>query len=112
MKAFQPDLIIISAGFDSAEGDPLGGVGVTPVGYAYMTNGMKKICSKIVAVLEGGYDLRALEVSTEAVVRTLQLATGDQEGFDNLIASLSNTPGLTSNQLEIGSMINVREQFK
>ena len=71
MKAFEPDLIIISAGFDSALGDPLGGVGVTPAGYAYMTYGMKKICSKSVAVLEGGYDLKALEISTEAVVRTL-----------------------------------------
>ena len=37
IKEFSPDLIIISAGFDSAEGDDLGGVGVTPVGYAYMT---------------------------------------------------------------------------
>jgi len=36
-----------------------------------MTNGMKKICNKIVAVLEGGYDLKALEISTEAVGRTL-----------------------------------------
>lgn len=77
-----------------------------------MTNGMKKICNKIVAVLEGGYDLKALEISTEAVVRTLQLTSGDQEGFDNLIANLSDTPGLTLSQLEMGSMMNVREQFK
>jgi histone deacetylase 6 len=37
MKEFKPDLIIISAGFDSAEGDMLGEVGVSPLGYAYMT---------------------------------------------------------------------------
>jgi acetoin utilization deacetylase AcuC-like enzyme len=37
IKEFNPDLIIISAGFDSALGDPLGQIGVTPVGYAYMT---------------------------------------------------------------------------
>jgi len=38
IREFSPDLIIISAGFDSALGDPLGQVGVTPLGYAYMTH--------------------------------------------------------------------------
>ena len=71
IREFKPDLLIISAGFDSAVGDPLGGVGVTPLGYAYMTWGLRSLCKKVVAVLEGGYDLHALEVSTEAVVRTL-----------------------------------------
>ena len=66
-------MIIISAGFDSAIGDPLGGVGVSPVGNAYMTQGFKKLCNKIVVVLEGGYDLQALEVSTYAVIRTLAI---------------------------------------
>jgi len=33
--------MIISAGFDSAIGDPLGGVGVSPIGYAYMTWGLR-----------------------------------------------------------------------
>jgi len=37
ISEFKPDLIIVSAGFDSAKGDPLGQLGVTPVGYAYMT---------------------------------------------------------------------------
>jgi len=37
IREFKPDLIIISAGFDSAKGDPLGGISVTPVGYAWMT---------------------------------------------------------------------------
>ena len=37
IREFNPDLIIISAGFDSAKGDPLGGIAVSPVGYAWMT---------------------------------------------------------------------------
>lgn len=37
IREFTPDMIIISAGFDSAKGDLLGGVGVSPVGYAWMT---------------------------------------------------------------------------
>lgn len=63
--------MIISAGFDSALGDTVGGVGVTPVGFAYMTWVLKKICKRTLVVLEGGYDLNALEASSEAVVKTL-----------------------------------------
>lgn len=81
--------MIISAGFDSAKGDPLGGVGVSPQGYAYMTWGLRNLCKKTVAVLEGGYDLHALEVSSEAVVRTLQISPDDTEGFNKLLAELS-----------------------
>ena len=77
IKSFEPDLILISAGFDSALGDPLGQVGVTPVGFAYMTWCLRSLCKKTVAILEGGYDLEALRVSSEAVVRTLMLDTKD-----------------------------------
>jgi len=38
IEEFSPDLILISAGFDSALGDPLGGMKLTPEGYAYMTS--------------------------------------------------------------------------
>lgn len=71
MKEFKPELLIISAGFDSAKGDPLGGIGVTPTGYAYMTQGLRQLTKKMAVVLEGGYSLEALEVSSEAVIRTL-----------------------------------------
>lgn len=37
LKEYNPDLILISCGFDSAEGDPLGGVKITSKGYEYMT---------------------------------------------------------------------------
>ena len=37
IKLFNPDLIIVSAGFDAALGDPIGECAVTPAGYAYMT---------------------------------------------------------------------------
>jgi len=82
-------LMIISAGFDSAEGDPLGQVGVTPAGYAYMTWGLRALCNKTAVVLEGGYDLEALERSSEAVVRTLLVNPKDTDGFNSLLAKLS-----------------------
>ncbi len=36
IKEFKPDLIYVSAGFDSCRGDPLGGLDLLPEGYAYM----------------------------------------------------------------------------
>lgn len=43
IREFAPDLIIISAGFDSAKGDPLGGIEISPIGYAWMTQGLRNI---------------------------------------------------------------------
>ena len=43
IREFAPDLIIVSAGFDSAKGDPLGEIAVSPVGYAWMTQGLRNI---------------------------------------------------------------------
>ena len=71
IKAFKPDLILVSAGFDSAKGDPLGGIGVTPVGYAWITYGLRQLQSTMAVVLEGGYNLEALASSSEAVIRVL-----------------------------------------
>ena len=68
---------------------------MTPVGFAYMTMGLQKICRKVVAVLEGGYDLHALEVSSEAVVKSLMINPNDKESFDNLLTELSNDDKMT-----------------
>ena len=74
--AFKPDFILISAGFDSARGDVLGRLDLTPDGYAFMTKTVREIadaCCKgrIVSMLEGGYNLEALAASVEAHVRAL-----------------------------------------
>jgi acetoin utilization deacetylase AcuC-like enzyme len=74
--AFKPDFILISAGFDSARGDKLGRLDITPDGYGVMTRivrGIADACcqGRIVSVLEGGYNLEALANSVEAHVRAL-----------------------------------------
>jgi acetoin utilization deacetylase AcuC-like enzyme/formylglycine-generating enzyme required for sulfatase activity len=74
--AFKPDFILISAGFDSARGDLLGRLDVTPEGYAAMTRKVREIADatckgRIVSMLEGGYNLEALANSVEAHVRAL-----------------------------------------
>ena len=71
-KEFQPDLILISSGFDSARGDPLGGLSVDPEGYAYIVRRLNELAnSKIVIALEGGYNLDAIAMSAEASIRSL-----------------------------------------
>ena len=69
---FDPDLVIIAAGFDAAEGDMLGGCKVTPAGYAHMTHMLMSLAGgKLAVCLEGGYNLDSIARSATAVSRTL-----------------------------------------
>ena len=74
--AFQPDFVLVSAGFDSAKGDLLGRMNVTPEGFAELTRIVKGIAGqycqgRLVTILEGGYNLESLAASAEAHVRVL-----------------------------------------
>lgn len=76
---FDPDLVIVSAGFDAAEGDLLGGCFVTPAGYGHMTHMLMQLAKgKIVVCLEGGYNLRSIARSALAVTRVLMLEPPDR----------------------------------
>ncbi|KAH9930390.1 histone deacetylase complex protein [Amylocystis lapponica] len=69
---FAPELVIISAGFDAAEGDDLGECHVSPVGYAHMTHMLSSLANgKLVVALEGGYCLDAISTSALAVVKVM-----------------------------------------
>lgn len=73
---FNPDFVLISAGFDAAEGDLLGRMNITPEGYAELTRIVKGIAEqyskdRLVSTLEGGYNLEALAASVEAHLRVL-----------------------------------------
>jgi acetoin utilization deacetylase AcuC-like enzyme len=73
---FQPDLILVSAGFDLHPQDPLGGMRVTPSGFAALTRILMEIADqccrgKLVLALEGGYRKDALQDSIRAVVAEL-----------------------------------------
>ncbi|KAH3955578.1 hypothetical protein HBH64_124100 [Parastagonospora nodorum] len=76
---FDPDLVIISAGFDAAEGDILGGCFVTPAAYGHMTHMLMRLArGKLVVCLEGGYNLRSIARSALAVTRVLMLEPPDR----------------------------------
>jgi acetoin utilization deacetylase AcuC-like enzyme len=73
---YRPELILVSAGFDIARGDPLAEMNVSPSGFARMTEvllAISAVCcpGRLVFVLEGGYDLRALAAGVSAVLSTV-----------------------------------------
>jgi histone deacetylase 6 len=71
-REFAPDLVLVSAGFDAADGDPLGAMRVSPAGYAAMTARLREIAGgRLVLALEGGYDLEAISASAAASLRVL-----------------------------------------
>jgi histone deacetylase 4/5 len=71
-KEFNPDIIIVSAGFDAAVNDPLGGCRVTPYGYSVMLKKLMKFAQgKIVLALEGGYNLDSIANSALACMEVL-----------------------------------------
>jgi acetoin utilization deacetylase AcuC-like enzyme len=73
---FDPDFILVSAGFDIHHRDPLGGMQVTPKGFAAMARSVLQIAErccggKVVMALEGGYDLAGLTDSVREVLQEL-----------------------------------------
>ena len=75
-RQFKPDLILISAGFDTYYLDPLGAMQVTPKGFARMTRRLldlaEEVChGRLLLALEGGYHLEGLSLSTSAVLQEL-----------------------------------------
>ncbi len=73
---FSPELILVSAGFDPHKSDLMGGMKMTPAGFAGLTRSlmdMAEMCcgGKLVLSLEGGYHLTALGASVKAVLREL-----------------------------------------
>ena len=70
---FQPDLLIVSAGYDANANDPLAGVNLQPEDFGLFTEYCLGITKKILFGLEGGYDLPSL---AESVIATIQACIG------------------------------------
>lgn len=74
--AYKPELILLSAGFDTYYKDPLGGMRVTPEGFAAMARILLDIADKccqgrLVAVLEGGYHVEGITKTAKAVLHEM-----------------------------------------
>jgi acetoin utilization deacetylase AcuC-like enzyme len=67
IREFEPDLLIVSAGFDAGAGDLIGGMRVTDDGFAEMARRAKALAPRVALVLEGGYTLETLPRFVRAV---------------------------------------------
>jgi acetoin utilization deacetylase AcuC-like enzyme len=79
ITTFDPELLLISAGFDAHRDDPLGGLGLVEEDYAWATAELCRVADeccdgRVVSTLEGGYDLEALRDSAAAHVAALMAA--------------------------------------
>ena len=76
LRAFRPELLILSAGFDAHANDPLAGLSLETADFAFVTEELCRLAAevcegRVVSCLEGGYDLDALAESGEAHVDAL-----------------------------------------
>ncbi|KAL1500626.1 hypothetical protein AB1Y20_013278 [Prymnesium parvum] len=71
-RSFAPTLVVVSAGFDAAKGDLVGGMALSPLGFAAMTSRLKELAGgRVVLVLEGGYKPSAATKAAQACLRVL-----------------------------------------
>ena len=96
-NAYQPELLLVSAGFDAHETDPLANMRVTEAGFAAMARHAREIAEthtggQMIAFLEGGYDPPALARSVAATLAVLDNA--DDAETENV----TNRPGATARQ--------------
>ncbi|XP_026369160.1 histone deacetylase 6 isoform X3 [Ursus arctos] len=94
---FNPELVLVSAGFDAARGDPLGGCQVSPEGYAHLTHLLMGLANgRIILILEGGYNLTSISESMAACTRSLlgdppPLLTLARPPLSGALASITET---------------------
>jgi len=76
VEEHQPELILLSAGFDAHKSDPIGGMALETQSFGKITDlildSAERVCKgRVVSVLEGGYNITALANSVEAHIRSL-----------------------------------------
>lgn len=75
-RAYRPNMLLVSAGFDAHRNDLLGGMAMTEAGYAYLAAVMRDLAAelcggRLAMFLEGGYDLKGISASLVEVIRTI-----------------------------------------
>jgi acetoin utilization deacetylase AcuC-like enzyme len=99
IKKFEPEFVIVSAGFDAHFSDPLGGMNLTDIGFKNIANIIIKSLKnpKVVFVLEGGYNVDTLPGSVYSVIEELIFPTtttvlnpkGETPIFENVVNEFS-----------------------
>ncbi|MEL6459137.1 MAG: histone deacetylase [Cyanobacteria bacterium J06621_15] len=76
LSNFQPDLLVVSAGYDANKEDPLANINLQPQDYGLFTEYCLKVTNKILFGLEGGYDLATLSESVIATIESVVYRSG------------------------------------
>ena len=76
IAAFEPDLLLVSAGYDAAAGDPLAGMLLTEEGFRMLAERAGALCERVALVLEGGYDPQTLPGLVQATLDGLKRVRG------------------------------------
>lgn len=102
---FNPELVLVSAGFDAAIGDPLGGCKVTPEAYGHFTHWLSSLANgRIIICLEGGYNVNSI---SHAMAMCTKALLGDP-----LPAIVSQSPRINSSCIEtIHNVLNVQQKY-
>ena len=68
VERFEPELLLVSAGFDAHIDDPLAGMELTVDGFRELARRATELAPRVAAVLEGGYNLHTLPALVEAAL--------------------------------------------
>lgn len=108
LHAFAPQLVLISAGYDAAEGDPLGGMLLKPPAYAEMTSQLMKFAEgRVVVALEGGYNQQIISACAAATVRALM---GQRDRSSTTAAGVAK-PVKHSTEVMLKQVVAIQTQF-
>ncbi|HEX2879328.1 MAG TPA: histone deacetylase [Polyangiaceae bacterium] len=109
LRQYQPELILVSAGYDAHRNDPLGGLRFGEQGYGALSQRLSAVAHElgvpIALLLEGGYDLSALQGSLCASVGGLALGARGQP----LAPESIGVPG--ANERDIEQALGTQRQF-
>ncbi len=104
-RRYRPDIILVSAGFDPYEEDPLGGMQVSIYGFAAMSYVLRNLArelghNRLALFLEGGYHLEGMAKSVEAIIKIL---LGEEINLPNLSSYQPNS--------EIENILNYHQSW-
>lgn len=101
---FDPELVLVSAGFDAAIGDPLGGCKVTPEAYGVFTHWLSSLAAgRLILCLEGGYNVNSVAYAMTMCTKAL---LGDP------IPKLQNTQKVNASSVEtIQNVLSVQKKY-
>ena len=114
-RQYEPELILVSAGYDIYHGDPLGTMAVSEAGFAYLTRVVKELAGelcngRVVLTLEGGYSLQGLR---DGVLATLGEMAGEPflPGLAERVAILAEARFGTPGNLKTEVLATLRRAY-